>query len=71
MKVRIVQSAVIRGFPGVKVGDVIEMTDPQAAEVVGMQLGVEFKGDSPAVETREPEVEHRDPHPLKKAKKQH
>jgi hypothetical protein len=69
MKVRIVKSAVIHGFVGVQVGDVVEMSDRQASEVIGAGLAKQFSGEEEKTETRVPEIESRDPQPAKKRSK--
>ncbi len=70
MKIRILQPVVIGGFPGAVPGDVIEMTESQAAEILGSRYGEVFKsGPVEAVETRTPEVETREPAPAKKRTK--
>ncbi len=70
MKVKITKPVVIGGFPGAVPGDVIEMTDKQASQIIVEGWGEAFKSEpEAAVETRTPEVETRDPAPAKKRSK--
>ena len=72
MMIRLTQSTVVKGCPGVIVGDVINVPDNVARDLIAFGVGVEFKPEAktePAViETREPAVETRDPEPKRKVK---
>ena len=57
MKVKITNGVVVKGFPGVQKGDVIDVPDNLASELIACNNAVKDYG----IETREPEIENRDP----------
>lgn len=70
MKIKIKDSIVIAGYPGVGLGDVIEVPDPVARGLINVGYAVEFYSPPEIVESRSPEVENRDIQPSpKRAKK--
>ena len=72
MKLRLTKPVVIQGYPGIKVGDTFDTDNPNeyagyVEEVKESEKKYALKpvSDPFAVETREPEVEVRDPKPRK------
>lgn len=62
MKIKLLQSVVIKGVPGVSAGDVFELADDVGRDVVSQGLAEEIKGQPPAaLSSPDPVVEHRDP----------
>lgn len=64
MKIELLESVVVRGHAGAKVGDVLEVLPNLGAELIGMNLGraVETSEAVPeAIQSREPVIESRDP----------
>ena len=58
MKIKLKQSVVVRGHPGVKAGDEIEAAPQLSSELLGLGLA-EIAAET--IQTREPVIENRDP----------
>lgn len=74
MKIQLTDLVIVQGHPNAKPGDVLDLTAGDAATLIHMGKAVEYVGHAaPApevVQTREPEVENRDPvaKPVKRTK---
>jgi hypothetical protein len=66
MKIKIIEPVVIGGYPGVKVGDVLEVPDVLAHGLINVHYAVEWLDK---IEVREPVVENRDPQPVRRGRK--
>ena len=60
MRVQIIQSVVVQGHPGVRVGDVIEVTPHVGGNLIASGIAREVV-QAAAIEVREPLIENRDP----------
>jgi hypothetical protein len=66
MKIRLLSGVVIKGKPGVRVGDVVDVSYNDAMELCGPGFAEVVSDDAAKVtpepvQVREPEVENRDP----------
>lgn len=60
MRIKLLTGAVVKGHPGVVVGQVFECNDAAARELLSMRIAELVETVEP-VQTREPVIENRDP----------
>lgn len=70
MKIKLLKAIVIKGHPGVSVGDVFDVADSIGADLC-VEGAAELVKAEPTrtIEVREPEVESRDPQPTPKKRR--
>lgn len=69
MKIRLIQSTVIKGCPGASVGQVIDAPESVAMEAISLGVAVFSNAEPESVREIDPVVETRDPQPAKKRSK--
>lgn len=60
MRIKLLTGAVVKGHPGVVVGQVFECNEAAARELISMRIAEAVTAIEP-IQVREPVIEHRDP----------
>lgn len=72
MKIKLTDRVIVQGHPNAEPGDVIDLSSGDAATLIHMGKAVAFvdyvESRVVVIEAREPEVENRDPKPVKRSK---